>query len=195
MTNQSPIISETHTEASKNAIQSGMFSRAQHLATEQVREVAERWLPVVGSERHEVSSLGHLRCWFIGKRKERLTSPVDVKPRPIAEGYLGFGKQSRLHSAVLEAFVGPCPVGHEAAHRDGNKHNNALSNLRWATHAENIADKVAHGTCRARTRPNLAPDAVEEIRRRRGAGERRSDVAADFGVTPQTISNATRGAA
>jgi len=164
-----------------------------HLATAQSRDVAEEWRPVVGSDRHEVSNLGRLRTWFVWKRKARLTAPMLVTPRPIAEGYLGFGKQSRLHAAILEAFVGPCPAGHEAAHRDGDKHNCALSNLRWATHAENIADKVRHGTCSARRRPNLGAEDVEEIRRRRGAGESRADVAADFRVTPQTISHATRG--
>jgi hypothetical protein len=32
------------------------------------------------------------------------------------------------------------------AHWDGNKTNNTVSNLRWATKAENAADKHRHGT-------------------------------------------------
>lgn len=48
---------------------------------------------------------------------------------------------------VLQYFVGPKPTPqHHAAHRDGNKENNHLSNLYWATPKQNAADKVCHGT-------------------------------------------------
>jgi hypothetical protein len=52
----------------------------------------------------------------------------------------------RIHRLVLLAFVGSCPDGMEGCHNDGNPLNNALANLRWDTHAANIADCVAHGT-------------------------------------------------
>jgi hypothetical protein len=51
-----------------------------------------------------------------------------------------------LHRLVLESFIGPCPDGLEALHRDGNYLHNHLSNLRWGTHLENIHDKFVHGT-------------------------------------------------
>lgn len=47
---------------------------------------------------------------------------------------------------VLQAFVGPCPEGMEACHWDGNKENNSLSNLRWDTHVNNLADDLRNGT-------------------------------------------------
>jgi hypothetical protein len=50
-----------------------------------------------------------------------------------------------IHRAVLEAFVGPCPVGQEALHRDDNPANNALANLHWGTRRENVADKRRNG--------------------------------------------------
>lgn len=50
------------------------------------------------------------------------------------------------HVLVLTAFVGPPPQGHEACHRDGNPSNNHLSNLRWDSHVNNLADRKAHGT-------------------------------------------------
>lgn len=47
---------------------------------------------------------------------------------------------------VLEAFVGPRPPGLDGCHNDGNKLNNSLSNLRWATRKDNMADARTHGT-------------------------------------------------
>ena len=46
-----------------------------------------------------------------------------------------------VHRLVLETFIGPRPIGQEACHYpDHRKCNNALSNLRWDTHAENKYD-------------------------------------------------------
>ncbi len=50
------------------------------------------------------------------------------------------------HREVLMAFVGPPPTEeHQCAHYDGDPTNNHFTNLRWATAAENTADKVRHG--------------------------------------------------
>ena len=50
---------------------------------------------------------------------------------------------------VVLAFLGPPPFpGAHAAHFDGDKLNNRLSNLRWASPAENEADKRRHGRTR-----------------------------------------------
>lgn len=51
-----------------------------------------------------------------------------------------------VHHLVLDAFVGPCPDGMEACHNDGSPSNNFVSNLRWDTHKNNIADQKRHGT-------------------------------------------------
>jgi hypothetical protein len=46
------------------------------------------------------------------------------------------------HCLVLEAFVGPCPLGMEACHfPDTERSNNRLDNLRWDTRSENMRDK------------------------------------------------------
>lgn len=54
-----------------------------------------------------------------------------------------------IHPLVLETFVGPRPMKptkHDACHNDGNKNNNHISNLRWATRKENVNDSIKHGT-------------------------------------------------
>lgn len=47
---------------------------------------------------------------------------------------------------VLEAFVGPCPIGYEGCHNDGDPSNNQVANLRWDTHRNNQLDQLKHGT-------------------------------------------------
>ena len=51
-----------------------------------------------------------------------------------------------VHDLVLRTFVGPRPAGQQAAHGNGDRGDNALGNLRWATGSENEADKDRHGT-------------------------------------------------
>ena len=56
-----------------------------------------------------------------------------------------------LHRLVLLVFLGlPPSKNHEACHRDGNRLNNCLTNLKWGTKAENTADKIRHGTNKKR---------------------------------------------
>ncbi len=70
-------------------------------------------------------------------------------------GYLQFARRDlatgvehkyRAHCVVCETFHGERPQGSQAAHRNGIKTDNRADNLRWATQAENEADKILHGT-------------------------------------------------
>ncbi|KPM67592.1 hypothetical protein HB13667_05985 [Pseudomonas putida] len=158
------------------------------------------WKPVVGfEETHEVSSDGRVRSLervlvdSLGRIRQK--SARDLRPTRKSNGYLHvslqLNKRQRtlhVHRIVLEAFVGSCPEGLEALHRDGDKSNNQLSNLRWGTHIENCADRTRHGT----SGHILSLEQAQEIRSFKGVMTQ-SDIAQRYGVSQVLISKIHRG--
>lgn len=59
------------------------------------------------------------------------------------------GKAYRAHRLAFFYMIGDWPA-HEIDHIDGNRSNNAWSNLREATRAENEWNKAARGKCNAK---------------------------------------------
>jgi len=51
-----------------------------------------------------------------------------------------------VHRLVLLAFVGPCLLGMECRHGDGDPTNNVAANLSWGTRTQNHRDRKRHGT-------------------------------------------------
>lgn len=104
---------------------------------------------------------------------------------PNRDGYPYVMGRNYVHQLVCEAFHGPRPTPrHEVAHWDGNPANNHASNLRWATHRENEADRVRHG----RTNAVLGADDVREIRAMHAEGGWTLDDLADiFSVHRTTV--------
>jgi hypothetical protein len=92
--------------------------------------------------------------------------------------------QRTIHRLVLEAFVGPCPEGMEACHRDDNPANNRLENLRWDTHVSNCEDRTRNrvnvGEKNATTR--LSNGDVREIRAMHVAGKTYNEICERFGI-------------
>ncbi len=117
--------------------------------------------------------------------------PVFADPRPARHGAdLG-------HTAVLLAWVGPAPAGHEGRHVNGDTIDNRAENLTWSTHAVNIADKHAHGTMsrpgRAGAPVRVLTEAdVAEMRQLWPAVSIRA-LAARFGVGRTTAGDVVRG--
>ena len=148
---------------------------------------SEEWRLVVGWEEfYEVSSLGKVRSlgrvtsfegrWGVTTRR---FEPRPLKPAATHFGYLTVGlcragkaRTRTVHSLVCEAFHGRPPrPGMQIAHGDGNPGNNSAENLRWATIADNAADRQDHGTVLAgEIHPNatLSSDDVAKIRKLKG---------------------------
>jgi len=70
-------------------------------------------------------------------------------------------KNFGIHRLVLMAFIGMPQAGHEASHLDGDTNNNHISNLKWETHADNMARKIKHGTINKTRIPQLIIDAMK----------------------------------
>lgn len=66
-----------------------------------------------------------------------------------------YGKTRKVHSLVTEAFLGPRPEGLVVRHLDGDHSNNNIDNLRYGTHAENVADMIRHGAWRPRGKKGI----------------------------------------
>ena len=114
------------------------------------------YAPIPGFPGYECGSDGSIWSrWVRGSKSHRMTDTRrQLKPTPMKHGHLTVNlsrdgkKFPRLvHRLVLEAFVGPCPLGQEACHDpDRDPSNNTLDNLRYDTHSANMRDSVRHGT-------------------------------------------------
>lgn len=169
-----------------------------------MENILEQWKPVLGYEGlYEVSDQGRVRSvdrWLVCRDGQRQWHRGKVlKQLDNNNGYQGVSlsnlcrgtkpKRVHVHSLVLNSFVGPRPDGHQAAHGDGDRSNNRLSNLRWATVSDNHADKLKHGTHQLGEQNPVAvlnKDAVIAIRKnyRHGLG---STLAQQYGVSTGTI--------
>ena len=144
-------------------------------------DILEEWRPVPGWEGiYAVSSIGRVRR-LIGNRPNgvysgRCKRGKCLKPLSNNKGYcrvelrhLKRPKRSAfIHPLFAEAFIGPRPEGKVVAHCDGDRLNNAASNLRYCSPAENEQDKYRHGTRAIDAHPNakLTKEAAQAIRRR-----------------------------
>lgn len=132
----------------------------------------EIWRPVPGYEgRYQVSNLGRVRslrtkrvrhasgevervrAWFqmklqLSNRSSSYRKQCIKEPQPYVSVLLvknDSKKHINVHRLVMLSFVGPCPQGMCVDHKDGNKHNNRLSNLEYVTLSENLRRAYASG--------------------------------------------------
>lgn len=158
--------------------------------------MTEEWRIVQIAPDYEVSSLGRVRRTTAGQgtRADRTLTPW-----PTGKGYLavtlyrgGRSIKRHVHALVCEAFHGPRPPGHHAAHSDGKPAHNTAQNVQWKTVSDNHLDKIAHGTMlRGDSHPRAAITSldVRRIRQLRQSGETCRAIAEQFGIAHQTVSD------
>lgn len=160
----------------------------------------EEWLPIDGWP-YEVSSLGRIRKT---RSYNGMMAGDILKPQTMKKGYLRVCLHDRarilyvgVHQLVCEAFHGPKPSPkHEVAHGNNNSSNNYFRNVRWATRAENFADKKKHGTemfGEKNHQAKLTSEKVAEIRRLLRIGHSSQVIGPRLGVTYQCIDIIKKG--
>lgn len=161
--------------------------------------MAEEWRSVVGYEGlYEVSDLGRVRSLPRAR-----TPGVILTPTINHAGYyrytLFLNGRRKKHSAmalVLTAFVGPRPPGHDACHRNGDRSNNTLGNLRWGTKSSNQLDRLEHGTdCRGEKhyKSSLTDRQIRVLRGLRRIGVGPAMLGRLFNITTAAAGNIAAG--
>ena len=100
----------------------------------------------------------------------------------------------KVHHAVAEAFIGPRMSGYFVLHKDDDRKNNHLSNLRYGTHLENSADARRNGKMALGEKHGSAVLNEEKVRAiRASANVRRKDLADQYGVSIGAIEKILNG--
>lgn len=162
--------------------------------------MSERWVKVPGWERfYEVSNWGRVRSRdryvpargsSTALRRGRILVPVAKQGRYLAVT-LADGThrvQYLVHGLVLLAFRGPRPAGLQCCHKDDDKANNVLSNLRYGTAQDNSDDKHRNGYGSKGEKHPSARLKAEEVQLIRSSTAQGKELATLFGVSPAHIS-------
>lgn len=111
-------------------------------------------------------------------------------------GYLRVnGRNVRVHRHVLALISGGDQPDFHACHSPGICHKRSCINprhLRWATKADNEADKVIDGTSNRGERQGRSKLTELDVLAIREDGRKLSEIASDYGISIMTVSEIRR---
>lgn len=123
------------------------------------------WIKIARNTNYSINEDGEVRNDITG----RIKNPFANK----RNGYLSVdlykdnkSKKVSIHRLVAEAFIPNIENKATVDHIDGNRKNNSVNNLRWATYSENNS---RFGTIGVRSEPIVVKHYAEE-RKKRGGG-------------------------
>lgn len=170
----------------------------------------EIWKPCPEYERHyEISNFGNLRSkrvfipndsifgelkgtWKKQQLKNQTTNRYGYKTSKLCKE--GHCRRLTIHRLVAKAFLPNPENRRQVNHIDGDKTNNRLDNLEWASHSENIRHAYATGLMNTdhlvgenSVNAKLTWEKVREIRKQLSEGARVKDLAQQYGVSSGTI--------
>lgn len=121
-----------------------------------MKERSEYWKPIENWPGYSISSIGRVRSYWTHKGNKKCYVGTVARIRPLCVVHDGrpritFYKNNKAYNfkvcrLVALAFIGPCPEGYQVCHNNGCPADNRVSNLRWDTAKNNMADKRKHGT-------------------------------------------------
>ena len=166
----------------------------------------ETWKPLARNPNYEVSTTGRVREKarpVFNRGRIHSKPPRNIEPFIDPEGYafvvlrkpMGTGAEKIfVHRLVLEVWVGQCPEDMTVDHIDRVRTNNALSNLRYATKAEQTENRDLSGISGERSRfSKLTQADVDEIRKMIKIGFEDGVIASRFNMSAGAIRNIRNG--
>lgn len=152
-----------------------------------------RWKEIPGYDgRYRVSDTGQIASNALGKWAIIRQSADGVGYRKVTLKLRRKATTRRVHRFVAEAFL-PNPEKHPTVnHKNGDKADNRVDNLEWATQKTNNDHALAKGlNVKARGErigtAKLTASKVLEIRRKLAEGQPQRALAAEYGVYHATI--------
>lgn len=160
----------------------------------------ENWKAFPLNPIYEISDAGGVRRVMAGATRV----PGPVKGGTDTNGYRrvklmmpdGSKKIWKVHRLVAITHLPPGrPDQTEVAHGDGVRTNNHVSNLRWATRAENAKDVRIHGTQRGTRngRSKLNDETARQVLEARKSGMSGPAVGRKFGIGSTTVYEIEQG--
>ena len=156
------------------------------------------------SDTYEISNTGKIRSLDRIDCAGRLLEGRERKLTPYKDGYLrvnlskdGKALRCTIHRLVAQTFLENTDNKETVNHIDGNKTNNNVDNLEWATRSENLKHAVDSGLKvpvrgEQNGRAKLTKSKVREIRERRAINPKvwtLTMLAKEYGVGRAHISN------
>ena len=166
---------------------SGVYARIRSfretdLANSIARIVADEGCRHIG-DGYYISPLGHL--YSTSGRKLTRIKP-GVKPGGYEFACVA-GSYKMIHRLVALSFI-PNPQNlPEVNHKDGNKRNNASTNLEWMTRSQNTRHAFDAGLMKRGSESPFCKLTKDQAREIRKAGGRYRDIGRRFGVSAQTV--------
>lgn len=155
------------------------------------RRMTTEWRPHPTYPEYHVSSDGEVRSVYTMRPLVGGFDKDGYRKLVVCSGGRRF--YCRVATMVAETFLGSKPEGAVVRHLNNCRTDNRPANLAWGTQAENIADKVTHGTRQIGERGSRVILTEAQALRVIHGGEPTRVLAQEFGVCLSTISHIRTG--
>lgn len=158
----------------------------------------EKWVNIEGfNGKYQVSDLGNVRAIYKSKPSKILKPQKSWDYLCVNLYFAPYKfKSIKIHRLVAKHFLNNEKNYRIINHKNGNKHDNRVSNLEWCTHSENSKHSFIIGTqCNKGSnhpRSKINEEIVLSIKKDLKNGMKNIDIAKKYGCHRDTISQIKR---